>query len=250
MRRALLPITVLLLLPGCSAFRGATAPESPPEVSATPATVEMPRAVHWTRNSAEHRAIFLQTYRMAEWVLEAQAADLKVGTWAVAVDADETIIDNSLYEKEIAALGQSMTEDTWDDWVKRREATALPGAVAFLERVHALGGRVAVVTNRRLRHCEATEDVLRTAGIPFDVVLCRGEDGEKEPRWETVELGNAAPGLPPLRIVMWLGDNIGDFPDLDQTVRFHGDAAFADFGTRFIVFPNPGYGSWEENPQD
>ncbi len=49
---------------------------------------------------------------------------------------------------------------------------------------------------------------------------------------------------------MWLGDNIGDFPQLDQSVRLQSDAAFADFGTRFIVFPNPTYGSWQDNPQD
>ena len=71
----------------------------------------------------------------------------------------------------------------------------------------------------RPRDCEATRDVLRTAAIPFDVVLCRGEDREKEPRWEAVELGNASPGLPTVKIVMWLGDNIGDFPGLDQRAR-------------------------------
>ena len=250
MRRTLVPIAMLLLLPGCAAFRGSGASAPTPEVSAGPETAEMPKHVRWTRNSAEHKAVFLQTYRLAQWVLEAQVADLKVGTWAVAVDADETIIDNSLYEKEITSVGEKMTEDTWDDWVERREATALPGAIDFLERVQGLGGRVAVVTNRRVRHCDATRDVLRTARIPFDVVLCRDEDGEKEPRWELVELGNAAPGLPPMRIVMWLGDNIGDFPELDQTVRFQGDTAFADFGTKFIVFPNPTYGSWEDNPPD
>lgn len=250
MRRFLLPLAPLLLLAGCAAFQRERAPEPPSVVESASAETTMPRSVHWTRNSAEHRAVFLQTYRLAEWVLEAQVADLKVGTWAVAVDADETIIDNSLYEKEIMAVGQTMTEGTWDAWVKRREATPLPGAIGFLTRVQNLGGRVAVVTNRRERHCEATRDVLRTSGIPFDVVLCRGDDGEKEPRWEAVELGNATPGLPPLRIVMWLGDNIGDFPGLDQTVRFQSDSAFDDFGTRFIVFPNPTYGSWEDNPKN
>lgn len=250
MRRALVSITALVLLSGCAVFTRPQAPTPASEVAPEAVMAPMPKGVHWTRNSAEHEAIFLQTYQLAEWALEALVADLKVGTWAVAVDADETIIDNSLYEKEIAALGEEMTEKTWDAWVKRREATALPGAIAFLTRVQELGGRVAVVTNRSDRHCEATRDVLRDHGIPFDVVLCRGESREKEPRWESVELGNATPGLPPMRIVMWLGDNIGDFPDLDQTVRFRGDAAFSDFGTRFIVFPNPNYGSWEENPKD
>ena len=29
-----------------------------------------------------------------------------------------------------------------------------------------------------------------------------------------------------------------------QAVRDQGDAAFAEFGKRFFVFPNPMYGSW------
>ncbi len=52
------------------------------------------------------------------------------------------------------------------------------------------------------------------------------------------------------RIVLWVGDNITDFPDLDQTVRTRPEEAFADFGRRFIVIPNPMYGSWESNPRE
>jgi len=47
-----------------------------------------------------------------------------------------------------------------------------------------------------------------------------------------------------------VGDNITDFPDLDQAIRLEKDPAFADFGRRFIVLPNPMYGSWVGNPRE
>jgi predicted secreted acid phosphatase len=65
-----------------------------------------------------------------------------------------------------------------------------------------------------------------------------------------VTQGAAAPGLPPLQLVLWLGDNIQDFPNLDQTLRAKPDEAFADFGVLYFVIPNPMYGSWERNPQE
>jgi predicted secreted acid phosphatase len=45
--------------------------------------------------------------------------------------------------------------------------------------------------------------------------------------------------------VAFLGDNIRDFPGLGQSVREQPDQAFAAFGTRFFLLPNPMYGSWE-----
>jgi predicted secreted acid phosphatase len=51
-----------------------------------------------------------------------------------------------------------------------------------------------------------------------------------------------------LEVVLWVGDNIQDFPALTQAVRLQGDAAFGVFSERYIVLPNPMNGSWESNP--
>ena len=177
------------------------------------------------------------------------AADLEPGTWAVALDADETVIDNSLYQKERAGLGLGFDSESWGEWVARKEATPLPGALGFLARVRDLGGKIAIVTNRRHSQCPDTEANFRSVSIPFDVILCRLPDQpRKEARWRRVEDGTAAEGLPPLDIVMWLGDNIEDFPDLGQELRNHPEAAFERFGLEYFVLPNPMYGSWEDNP--
>jgi predicted secreted acid phosphatase len=116
--------------------------------------------------------------------------------------------------------------------------------------VHNLGGRIAIITNRSSPNCPDAEANLRAFDIPFDVVLCRGENSQKEPRWEAVESGETPAGFPPLEIVMWLGDNIRDFPNLDQSLRMESEEAFGNFGDIYFAFPNATYGSWQKNPKD
>lgn len=209
----------------------------------------MSDSTHWARNSAEHEADFLQTYRHAALALEAQAPNLEQGTWAVSLDADETVLDNSLYQKERQEQCEGFTRPSWEAWVARREAKALPGTKEFLQRVHKLGGVIAIVTNRRTgQECDDTQANFQALSLPFDVMLCGS--GDKEPRWESVINGTASPDLPPLKLVLWIGDNIRDFPDLDQDVRNEpDDEGFRDFGTRFFVVPNAMYGSWTSNPK-
>lgn len=245
MKRSFL-LVLVLLLPSCR-----TATPSPQTGPAT-ASVALPGAIHWFRSSAEYRAATTQTYRLAAQRLEEVAADLQPGTWAVSLDADETILNNSQYQKEIAEEGARFERTTWNAWVRREAAPAIPGAAGFLETVRELGGKIAIVTNRGEEVCDATRSNLRKVGLIYDVVLCQpqGASSEKEPRWERVTKGTASPDLPPLQLVLWLGDNIQDFPDLDQTLRTKPDDAFADFGVRYFVIPNPMYGSWERNPEE
>lgn len=241
-------LLILLLLTGCTSTVPSTRPETvpggpPPETPPKP----LPLTTHWVRNSAEYQAILLQTYTLATERLERKAAGKAAGTWAVALDADETVISNSLYQKELFEQEQTYSRDTWNAWARRQEATALPGARQFLEHARRLGGKIAIVTNRTTEICDATEANFQALKLPFDVILCRSDDRRKEPRWESVQNGTASPELPPLEILMWLGDNIEDFPGWNQEKRTNGD--FGDFGDKFLVIPNPMYGSWPRNPQ-
>ena len=237
---------------GSLACSGSSAPVAAPksDVPVPEAAVELPRSVHWMRNSAEYRAILLQTYAMATEELRAMVGDRERGSWAVALDADETVISNALYERELTLAGRKSDPASWRAWVARQEAEPLPGAKTFLQTVEGLGGYIAIVTNRSATDCPDTEANFRNLDLPFDVMLCKENDGEKEPRWESVENGTASDQLPPVEIVMWIGDNIKDFPDHDQSLR-HGDASqYSDFGTRYFIMPNPMYGSWQSNDHD
>ena len=240
-----------LALTASAACRSA-APPAPPQAPtapvAAPATLP-PESIRWTRDSAEHRAVFLQVYGAATAHVEREAAARAPGTWAVVLDADETVIDNSLYQLERARAGKPFDAESWRAWCARREAVPLPGARAFLARVRALGGKVAIVTNRTASECPDTEAVFRAHGLDYDVLLCKPDGGpsDKGPRFEAVARGTTPVGLPPLEVVSFLGDNIQDFPGLSQAVRKEADQAFAAFGARFFVLPNPMYGSWEKN---
>jgi len=244
----------LLLLLLSAACRSAVPPSQPaaPAVSApAPAAAAAkpdPDSVKWVRESAEFRALFVQVYRMATVHVEAAARTRAAGTWAVVLDADETVIDNSLHELERERQGGlPFTDEGWDAWVKRREATPLPGAGAFLSRVRALGGRIAIVTNRLQSQCADTAAVFEKHGLVYDAMLCRpnGSPSDKNPRFEAVAAGTSPASTSPLDVVAFVGDNIQDFPKLTQAVKAGGEAAFAEFGVRYFVLPNPMYGSWE-----
>ena len=220
------------------------APTQPPQAPAGPSN-----AIRWARASAEHRAVFLQVYGAARAHVEREAAQRPGGGWAVVLDADETVIDNSLYQLERERAGLPFDGPSWRAWTKRREALPQPGAQAFLARVRELGGRIAIVTNRTESECPDTEAVFRANGLVYDVMLCKPDGGssDKNPRFEAVLRGTTPAGLPALEVVAFVGDNIQDFPGLGQAIRNEGDSAFAAFGARYFVLPNPMYGSWERN---
>jgi len=207
-----------------------------------------PRSLRWVQRSAEYRALFLQTYRAATEHVERAAEQRAAGTWGIVTDADETALSNVQYEVELMRTGEetASTDPRFDEWVARRAATPLPGAAEFLRRVRALGGRIAIITNRPPAACPATEDVLKKWALPYDVLLCGS--GDKNPRFESVRSGAAFGGGGPVEVVAYLGDNIRDFPQAGQELRKKDDAAFAEFGGRFFAFPNPLYGSWLGNP--
>lgn len=211
----------------------------------------MPDSIHWVRNSAEYRASVIQAFRLATDRAEKAYLGRSVGTWAVVSDADETLLDNSEYQKERGAQGGGFTPETWRVWVTRRSAPSLPGAADFARRVRDLGGRFIVVTNRSDEECPDTEANLRTAGIVVDAVLCRpaGPNPSKQARFDAIAQGRTGKSLPALEIVLWVGDNILDFPDLAQDARSSPDR-LSEFGKRYVVIPNPMYGSWERLPRN
>lgn len=240
---------VLALITGASACVSGTisTTQQPAPATASPA---VPGGIRWFAAAAEQRAAYVQTYRFATATISRLAQGRSAGSWGVILDADETVIDNSPYEIQQARLGVPYDSVSWDAWVKRGAARALPGAVDFTSRVHALGGRVVIVTNRDQMYCDVTRENIIRVGVPADEVLCRTDrvNGSKDPRFDAVRNGTAPSMLPPLDVLMWVGDNIQDFPHSTQAIRSAPDSALAGFGERYIVLPNPMYGSWERNP--
>jgi predicted secreted acid phosphatase len=89
-------IFLMTLLAGASACAtGATVSRPMEPAAPVRATPAAPPAIRWYRTAAEMRAIYLQTYRAAETTIARRAEGLPAGSWAVILDADETLIDNS-----------------------------------------------------------------------------------------------------------------------------------------------------------
>lgn len=235
---------LLIMAAGCGPAAQRSA-QTPPVAE----RAALPEAIRWVRASAEHRAMFLQVFAAASERVRELTAGRERGTWAVILDADETILDNSEYQRRRAAQGLGFTPETWDDWVRQEKATALPGAAAFLSLVRELGGRITIVTNRDDVVCAETRRNMESLQLVSDVVLCRMNGvSDKNPRFEAVQRGTAASGLGPADVVVWVGDNIQDFPALTQEVRGRPAEALSAFGRTYFMLPNPMYGSWERLP--
>lgn len=243
--RARSAIALAALLAACAPVTAGSPATAVPSVQPG---ATAPEAIHWFRNSAEMRGIYLEVYRTAAEQLDRLAAATAPQTWAVILDADETVLDNSTYQKRQDEIKARYSDSTWRLWVYQKAATALPGAVAFTRVVHQLGGRVVIVTNREIALCDATRENLRTVSIEADLVLCKTTTSDKNPRFESVTAGTASASLPPLKVLMWVGDNIQDFPKLTQALRAGDDSGYSQFGRMYFLLPNPMYGSWERLP--
>jgi 5'-nucleotidase (lipoprotein e(P4) family) len=242
-------IGIVGILTTTASCRSTTAPpvRTPqPAAAAAPAST-LPDSLRWVRDSAEYRAATLQAYRAAGASVATLVHGRQPGSWAVVLDADETVISNLQYQIERAQAGLPFTTETWHAWVVRREATPMAGAAPFLSRVRDLGGRIAIVTNRLESECADTEAVFKTHLMAYDMMLCRPDDGpsDKNPRFAAVAAGTTKAGGPPLDVVAFLGDNILDFPNLSQAAAKKADTALEAFGVKYFMLPNPMYGSWQ-----
>ena len=216
--------------------------------AATPAGPLLGDGVHWFRSAAEYRAIAMSTYLAATSAVTAAAQGKPRDSWTVVLDADETVLDNSVFQRDLTRGGGPFSEEIWAAFVRLHSAVPVPGAKGFLDQVKELGGRIAIVTNRLSNLCEDTRENFRLQSLPFDVILCRETTGDKNPRYDSVASGAAFGDGKPRLVVAFVGDNIQDFPKLKQSLRDEPDSAFVEFGRRFFVLPNPMYGSWQQVP--
>jgi 5'-nucleotidase (lipoprotein e(P4) family) len=206
--------------------------------------------LHWFRDSAEQKAIYLETYRNAAEAVRRLSQGLAPGSWGVILDIDETILNNSEYQRRLAQTGTSFDEKTWDAWVEEAAGTALPGSKEFVDTViDDLHGRVALVTNRIGTQCEVTKSNLDRVSVRREQVVCDKTDpkdpnhGNKNPRFKDIENGKL--GWPKMNVLIFIGDDIRDFPYLSQK----SPGELAHFGTYYFLLPNPMYGSWVDVPR-
>ena len=244
----------------------ATAPQ--PNATAGPApsrhTHENLNATLWMQTSVEYRASALQAYRMARMALDAaladrhetaaleQTADPASLPPAIVLDLDETVLDNSAFQARQVKDDTGYSDAAWDAWCREEKAGAVPGAVEFLKYAKSRGVTAIYITNRGASVEDVTRHVLARLEIPVDtatdVVLARHEQG-----WDGSDKGSRRAFVAArYRILLLVGDNFEDFLSVPQGQKsVAGREALLDkyadyFGSRWIVLPNPTYGSWEQ----
>jgi len=204
-------------------------------------------AIKYMRDSEEYATLVRQVYRGASSVIADKARSLAKGSWSVGIDIDETALDNSAYQLELAAYGQEHNTQAFNAWVARREARAIPGAAEFVNLVRKLGGKVAWISDRDASTVEATRQNLAAVGLwSDDDRLCLRETGGKPKsarRQEVVSgTGKCSWNGARVRLIALVGDQLGDFPLGEEQIPETGsDSAF---GNTCFLLPNPTYGKW------
>jgi 5'-nucleotidase (lipoprotein e(P4) family) len=258
-------LALVLICDGCG----------PPRVrSAQPVTASadttVPRRTHenlnavlWMQTAVEYRASAEQAYRLARMQLEPalndrawtaapeQTGDPSSLPPAVVLDLDETVLDNSAFQARQVQDGSSYTEAAWMRWCEERKAGAVPGSVEFLKDAAARGITAVFISNRDAAVEPATRETLIRLGVPLDdhrdTVLMRGE----RPEWESGDKsGRRRAVASAYRILLLIGDDLGDFVRgaRGSLVERRTRAAMHEsyWGRKWIMLPNPTYGSWEQ----
>ncbi len=222
---------------------------------------EQLNATLWFQTAAEYRADALAKYTAAfrtltnalatpSWTaaLE-QTGDASKLPAAVIMDLDETVLDNSRFQGQLALDRTNYTEALWAEWVAKRDASAIPGAIEFIRKVRELGVKVVFITNRTKREEDDTRTNLAKLGIEVpadeDTVLTKLE----RPEWGSDKTNRRAVVAARHRVLMLFGDDLGDFTGGAKTTPEErivlAEKHQAWWNERWVLLSNPAYGSWE-----
>ncbi len=199
----------------------------------------------WIQTAAEYRALCYQGYNITLDLLRSAKESAKSGDkpLAVIMDCDETLLDNTPSDTSIID-NDTKSWNIFVEWVKEAKAAAMPGAEEFLKEVDALGVELFYVTNRpeNMR----ADTVRNMKGLNFPQVDDRhvsfaSGSSNKDSRFSRIEQD--------YNVIVYLGDRMDDFPinlygKMMQERRAVTDQNRTLFGRKYIMFPNPVYGSW------
>ena len=169
---------------------------------------------------------------------------------AVILDIDQTVLDNIAYQARLIESGNYYPTG-WDEWCMEEKAYYIPGVDKFLELATSLGVEVFFVTNRTANLEEATRNNLEKLGFIFSKKLDQLLMKDEKPEWTSDKTSRRELIANDYRIVMMIGDNFGDFVNLDinrsSTTNRNNVASMHDdmWGHSWFMLANPAYGDWE-----
>jgi len=203
--------------------------------------------VLYQQTAAEYRALCYQAFNLAALRLnEIPKKKFRKQKLAIITDLDETVLDNSYVEAQLIKDGKEFSNATWNNWLSKSDATAVPGAVEFFKEAKRKGAAIFYISNRDSSALQTTLANLIKLGLPdadlAHIMLQGKSSSSKEARRQMVEAN--------YKVIMLLGDNLIDFMNIFE--KGSVDERFAktdlekeEWGKRFIVLPNSIYGEWE-----
>ncbi len=219
----------------------------------------------YMQTSAEYRAACYQAYQFAGLRLaEAlKSSEGKQKKFAVVMDLDETVFDNSGFQGWMLQNGTAYDQRWFDRWEEfGGEAVGLvPGAKEFILETEKLGVTIVHISNRNDRYRAMTKKTLDRLGIP--VINDRNlklstTSSDKTARRKEVEETDG------FTVLLFVGDNLRDFDERFKTPslslqssaeelnnaiaqrKAQVDQMRKNWGTKWIVLPNPAYGEWSK----
>jgi len=220
-------------------------------------------SVLWRHTSVEYRASAEQAYRWARIQLDAAleagtaartAALEQLGDYselppAIILDVDDTTLESSPFQARLVKSGRPFRRDLWNDWVREGISPAVPGVLEFVRYARAKGVKVFYVSNREYEVEDATRQNLEDVGFPVDAdgsdILSKKERAE----WGSDKTSRRAFIAQRYRILLIVGDDLNDFlsgamSNPEERAEL-GSRYRSYWGEKWIVIPNPMYGSWE-----
>lgn len=201
----------------------------------------------WMQRSAEYKALCYQAFNLAETYMMQELKDKKLRKKKLAIitDIDETFLDNSPNAVFQARNNALYDEEEWHRWCAMADADTIPGALDFFKKAAAEGIEIFYISNRSEKDRKGTLQNLRRFGFPNaddKHLLLRTKTSDKDKRRQKV--------LAKHHVILYLGDNLGDFSsDFDKHDESDRERALfgirGQIGTKYIVLPNPNYGTWE-----
>lgn len=207
----------------------------------------LPKEIKWQQYSGEYDALCFQAYHFAKLSLkEALWTQANGRKNAVVVDVDETVLNNSPFQRAEFEKGAAKFDaKAWQEWTASAQADTVAGALDFLKFAAEKHIEVFYITNRDSRDSVATLQNLQRFQFPYADAAhlwVKHESSDKEPR--RAEL------LKNYNILLLCGDNLSDFSNVFYRENHNAKEMVKtlqdEFGTRFIVLPNPMYGDWEK----
>jgi len=204
-------------------------------------------ATAYQQRAAEYRALCFQAFNIAHQRVNEIILTKTEKPKVIVTDIDETVLDNSAYEVHQTLQDKNYESDAWYQWSSMIKADTVPGSLNFLKYAASKGIEIFYITNRSEKERDFTLKNLQKFNFPdanSEHLFPMQNTSSKEERRQNISANHT--------IVMLMGDNLGDFSSLfdkkntDERNQNVNSVA-AEFGSRFIVLPNPVYGDWESS---